>query len=106
VKQTALWTFFSPFSRLDSQLGTTSSAKLVCPVPVHNLNCPGRYPEEILIQTTVYLTQALKTHPRWGYSPFRQPDGITMAVIEPAKIVLIQWRQPQLCKFNKTRDAD
>lgn len=55
MEEATLGTFFGAFGRACPQRDTTSAAKPVCPVPVYDLHCPGRYPEEVFIQATIHL---------------------------------------------------
>jgi hypothetical protein len=52
------------------------------------LNGAGSDPEEVFFQTTVYLAQSLKGHPRRRNRPFSHFDGIARPMIESAQGVL------------------
>jgi hypothetical protein len=59
MKKATFRAFLGPFGLTGLQKETTSPTKLVCSVPIHNLNCPGCDPEQIFIQTAIDLALQL-----------------------------------------------
>jgi hypothetical protein len=105
LEESTLRTFFCSETWICCQWSTTSTAKPMCPIPIYNLHSPGRHPEEILIQTAIYVTQTLKRHSCWRRDIVIQSHCIAMTAFKKTQIVLARCNQPRLREINKTWKA-